>query len=152
MAESFVQIPDDTGNDGKKMRTVTSEQSGETVHEHVVEVSNFPSTQPVSAAALPLPSGAATETSVAALTKPADVQHASLDDVCVALHQLFVLLSRPMWINTTSQLKCAVESTATIAALTTVATVTNLTNFNGYDSKLAQMTQTWQLGVRNRIA
>jgi hypothetical protein len=48
MAESFVQIPDETGNTGKKMRTVTSEQEGEVVHEHVVEVSNLPDTQPVS--------------------------------------------------------------------------------------------------------
>lgn len=39
-----------------------------------ISVSNFPATQPISATSLPLPTGAATDAAVLALTKPSDTQ------------------------------------------------------------------------------
>lgn len=35
MGDSFIQLPDDTGNTGKKVRTVTRVTGSDTVHEHV---------------------------------------------------------------------------------------------------------------------
>lgn len=119
------------------------------------EISNFPEVQPVSAVSLPLPSGAATETSVAALTKPSDIQHATLDDLAASLHAIYQQLVRPMWWDhSTGRLRVAAETVgnmSTLSTLTTCATVTNMTGFNGYDTKLSQMGQAWQLQVRNRI-
>jgi hypothetical protein len=48
--------------------------SPEVIVDNTVLVDGSAVTQPVSAASLPLPSGAATEASVAALTKPSDIQ------------------------------------------------------------------------------
>src|SRR5258708_6650097 len=66
MSDAFIQLPDDSGNAGKKVRTNTRLVGGEIVHEHVFSVvdslpsgdNNIGNVDVVSSA---LPAGAATE-------------------------------------------------------------------------------------------
>jgi hypothetical protein len=118
----------------------------------------YPETQPVSAVTLPLPAGAATESSVAGLTKPSDSQHATLDDIAVALRQILQALAYPPNIDR-SAASARVNMTSgiltTLTTLTTCTTVTGLTNIDSIQGRVLVMGQNanaWANVVRSRIS
>lgn len=113
----------------------------------------YPATQPISASSLPLPSGAATESSVAALTKPSDSQHATLDDVAMELRRVLQAINYPGWLDrSANQIRAQVTGSAAVSGnLTTVTNLTNLGSFTGDHLQRQANYAAWQLTVRARI-
>lgn len=113
----------------------------------------YPATQPVSVVSLPLPSGAATESSVAALTKPSDSQHATLDDVAMELRLVLQAINYPGWLDrSANQIRAQVTGSAAVSGnLTTVTNLTNLGSFTGDHLQRQANYAAWQLTVRARI-
>lgn len=134
-----------------------------------VAVSNFPasqavtgtfwqSTQPISVASLPLPSGAATEASLALLSKPSDSQHSTLDDVVLALRQVIQALAYPPNIDrsaASARVNVTSGTVTTVSTVTTCTTVTGMTNIDSIQGKIlmnGQNLNAWAVVVRSRIS
>jgi len=88
MADAYVTLPDDAANAGRKVQTYRNSVGGETVDAHalvLVDETGTPiATLPVSAAALPLPSGAATAAAQATLETDVEAINTRLGEVQAA--------------------------------------------------------------------
>lgn len=90
----------------------------------------FQTTQPVSAAALPLPAGAATEATLATRTKPSDQQHVIIDSsASIPVTGTFFQATQPISGAVTTTVSDYIPATGTVTALDTGTS--NLTGANG---------------------
>ena len=111
----------------------------------------YQATQPVSAVSLPLPAGAATAAGVAALTKPSDSQHATLDDVAMELRRMLQAINYPGWLDrSANQIRAQVTGSATVSG--SLTTLSNLGSFPGDFLMRQSNFAAWQLIVRSRIS
>ena len=98
-------------------------------------ISNFPATQPISAASLPLPADAATETTLALLKAATDALLSATESINAQAETTTTLLAamfeKMPRVTGNDQAAVSVEG----GTVTTVATITNLTNQNAMGGK-----------------